>query len=340
MPTNRSWVLAHRPSGMVQETDFELRESAIPEPGAGEILVRTIYCSLDPAMRGWMVDRPSYVPPVQIGEVMRAGGCGEVVKSNNPGFVPGDLVTGMTGWQEYCLSDGSGLMAMRKLAPGTDLRASMGVFSGAGMSAYFGLLDLGQPKAGEVVVVSGAAGAVGSVAGQIAKIKGCRVVGIAGSDEKCAWLVDELGFDAAINYKTENVAVRLHETCPDGIDVYFDNVGGPILDMVLAQIRMKARIVLCGGISAYNAEVPPPGPANLMMLVGMRARMEGFIIIDYIPRFPEAGEEMGRWMAEGRLKARDTIVEGIEKAPRALQMLFEGGNTGKLLLKVGAEPAR
>ena len=269
---------------------------------------------------------------------MRAGGCGEVVASNNPAFAVGDLVSGMTGWQEYCVSDGSGLMAMRKVAPGTDLRASMGVFSGAGMSAYFGLLDLGEPKAGETVVVSGAAGAVGSVAGQIARIKGCRTVGIAGSDEKCRWLIDDLGFDAAINYKTEDVSARLRETCPGGVDVYFDNVGGPILDAVLAQINLKARIVLCGGISSYNAVEPPPGPSNYMQLVVMRARMEGFIIIDYIPRFAEGAAEMGRWMAEGKLKGHETVVQGIEQAPRALQMLFEGGNTGKLLLQVGPEP--
>ncbi len=338
MTTNRSWVLARRPNGMVQQSDFELREAPVPEPGPGQFVVRTIYCSLDPAMRGWIVDRPSYVPPVQIGEVMRAGGCGVVTASEHPGFSAGDLVTGMTGWQEYCLSDGSGLLAFRKLAPGTDLRASMGVFSGAGMSAYFGLLDLGNPQPGETVVVSGAAGAVGSVAGQIAKIKGCHVVGIAGGPEKCAWLVDELSFDAAIDYKNEKVSSRLRETCPGGIDVFFDNVGGEILNAALAQIRMKARIVLCGGISSYNAVAPPPGPSNYMNLVFMRARMEGFIIIDYVPRFAEGAEAMARWMAEGKLKARDTVVQGIENAPRALQMLFEGGNTGKLLVQVSAEP--
>jgi len=340
MTTNRQWVLASRPVGMVQESNFELRETPVPEPGPGQMLVRVIYCSLDPAMRGWITDRRSYVPPVQIGEVMRAGGLGEVVASSHPGFAPGDIVSGTTGWQEYCVSDGAGMMPFRKLDRKADLRAAMGVFSGAGMSAYFGLLDLGQPKPGETVVVSGAAGAVGSVAGQIARIKGCRTVGIAGSDEKCRWLVDELGFDAAINYKTEDVPARLHETCPNGIDVFFDNVGGPILNAILTQINLKARIVLCGGISAYNAVEPPPGPSNYMQLVVMRARMEGFIIIDYVPRFPEAAAEMGRWMAEGKLKSRDTVVQGIENAPRALQMLFEGGNTGKLLLQVSPEPAR
>jgi NADPH-dependent curcumin reductase CurA len=225
------------------------------------------------------------------------------------------------------------------MAQGTDLRSAMGVLSGAGQSAYWGLLDIGQPKQSETVVVSGAAGAVGSVAGQIAKIKGCYVVGIAGTDEKCEWLTGELGFDAAINYKTQDVPKSLREACPDGIDVYFDNVGGEILNAVLAQLKLRARIVLCGGISGYNAIEPQPGPSNIMQLVVMRSRMEGFLISDYASRFPEAAAEMSQWMAEGKLKARETVVQGIEQAPRALQMLFEGGNIGKLLVQAGPEPA-
>lgn len=337
MTTNHQWLLAARPSGMITGKEFEWNEAPLPEPGEDQALVRTIYVSLDPAMRGWMVDRRSYVPPVAIGEVMRAGGVGEVVASNNPAFAPGDLVSGTLGWQEYALTDGAGMMPLRKLAPGTNLRASMGVLGGTGMTAYFGLLDVGQPKEGETVVVSGAAGATGSVAGQIAKIKGCRVVGFAGADDKCAWVRDELGFDECINYKTENIARRLRETCPNGIDVYFDNTGGEILNAVLAQINLKARIVVCGGISGYNAVEPPPGPSNYMQLVVMRARMEGFLVSDYARQFPAAMTEMSGWIAEGRLKSRETVIEGLENAPKAFRMLFEGANTGKMLVQVAQE---
>jgi hypothetical protein len=335
---NHQWLLAARPSGAIKESDFKWHEAPIPEPGQGEVLIRTIYVSLDPTMRGWMEDRPSYLPPVAIGEPMRAGGVGEVVKSNHPGYPVGMVVSGMTNWQEYAISDGTGIFAMRPVPKGMPLPLSMSLFATTGMTAYFGLLDLGQPKPGETVVVSGAAGATGSIAGQIAKIKGCRVVGLAGTDEKCAWVRDDLGFDACMNYKTENVAHRLHELCPNGIDVYFDNVGGVILNTVLTQINMKARVVLCGGISSYNATEPPPGPSNYMQLVIKRARMEGFIVIDYMARFPEAAVELGTWLAEGKLKSKEDIVEGLENAPRALRSLFEGANTGKLLVKVGREP--
>ena len=340
MATNRQLVLASRPRGPIEPTTFSLRESPMPPLQDGEVLIRTVYVSIDPTMRGWLIDQPSYMPPVQIGEVMRAGGCGVVVESRNPAFKPGDRVQGLTGWQEYVISDGSGTMPLQRVADGMPLRLAMSVFNVTGMTAYFGLLDIGQPKEGETVVVSGAAGATGSVAGQIAKIKGCRVIGLAGTDDKCSWVAGDLGFDACINYKTEDVGRRLAELCPGGVDIYFDNVGGEILDTVLPLINMKARVVLCGGISSGYSEGPlPPGPKNIMQLVIKRARMEGFIIVDYMHRFAEAAAEMGRWLAEGQLASREHVVEGLEACPSALQMLFDGGNTGKLLVQMSPDPA-
>ncbi len=336
---NRQLVLASRPRGAIEPGTFVLKESAVPELTDGQMLVRTIYVSIDPTMRGWLIDQPSYLPPVQIGEVMRAGGVGEVVASRIAAFAPGQVVQGMTGWQEYAVTDGGGLAPMSPVQPGLPLPLAMSVFNATGMTAYFGMLELGQPKPGETVVVSGAAGATGSVAGQIAKIKGARVVGLAGSDEKCAWVRDDLGFDACINYKTENVEARLRELCPGGIDVYFDNVGGQILDSVLSQIAMRARVVLCGGISSgYTEDAVPYGVKNVMNLVIMRARMEGFIIVDYFGRFAGAAVEMAGWMAAGKLKSREQIVQGLERCPDALNMLFTGGNTGKLLVQIGPEP--
>ena len=338
---NRKLVLASRPRGPIEKDTFTLREEPIPELRDGQVLARTIYVSIDPTMRGWLIDRPSYVPPVQIGEVMRAGGVAEVVASKNPAFKPGDVVQGMTNWQEYVVSDGGGIAPLSKVPPGIPLPLTMSLFNVTGMTAYFGMLDLGDPKPGETVVVSGAAGATGSVAGQIAKIKGAKVIGMAGSADKCAWVRDELGFDECINYKTENVEQRLRELCPAGINLYFDNVGGEILDICLGQLAMKARVVLCGGISSGYDEGPvPPGPKNIMNLVIMRARMEGFIIIDYMHRFPEGAQVMGAWMAEGKLKSREQIVQGLERAPEALAMLFTGGNMGKLLVQVGPEPGK
>ncbi len=337
---NRQLVLASRPKGAIEPGTFTLKESPVPDLAEGQMLVRTIYVSIDPTMRGWLIDQPSYLPPVQIGEVMRAGGVGEVVASRRPGFVPGQVVQGMTGWQEYCLTDGTGLAPMSPVQPGLPLPLAMSVFNATGMTAYFGMIELGQPKPGETVVVSGAAGATGSVAGQIAKIKGARVIGMAGTDAKCAWVRDELGFDACINYKTEDIAARLRELCPAGIDVYFDNVGGEILDIALSQIAMRARVVLCGGISSgYTETTVPYGVKNVMNLVIMRARMEGFIIVDYFGRFPEAAVEMAGWMAAGKLKSREQIVQGLDQCPDALNMLFTGGNTGKLLVQIGPEPA-
>ncbi len=330
---NRQYLLAARPQGMVKTSDFEYRQIDIPEIGPGEVLIRTTRISLDPSMRGQMENRADYVAPLEIGDVMRAGGTGEVVASNNERYKVGDKVTGTFGMQDYCVSDGKN-PPFRVYPSDISPEQALGVLGGTGMTAYFGLLDLGEPKAGDMVVISGAAGATGSVAGQIAKIKGCTVVGMAGSDEKCRWLTEELGFDAAINYKTQDVASELDRLCPDGINIYFDNVGGEILDICLERIAMNARVVICGGISRYNAEGPIPGPKNYFNLVFRRARMEGFIVLDYAARFPEAIAEMQAWMEQGLIKQHATVIEGFENLPSALIQLFEGVNTGKLMVKV------
>jgi hypothetical protein len=337
--TNRQVLLAARPVGMIKESDFSHREVPIPTPKEGEYLVRNIYLSLDPTIRGWMNAQDTYMPAIKIGEVMRGGGLGVVVESKNPMYAKGDLVFGMIGWQDYCLGRADDAMPMMPVPKGGSLTAALSVLGITGITAYFGLLDVGQPKAGETVVVSGAAGATGSVAGQIAKIKGCRVVGLAGSADKCSWVTNDLGFDACINYKTEDVAARLKATCPRGIDVYFDNVGGAILDAVLGLIAQRARIVLCGAISMYNNVELPPGPKNYVALMIQRARMEGFIITDYLPRFPEAYLQLSQWVAEGKLKYAVDVVQGLENATTAINRLFTGANTGKLLVQISPETA-
>jgi NADPH-dependent curcumin reductase CurA len=321
---------------MVTEANFDFVEEPVPALEDGEVLVRNLYMSFDPAMRGWMEDRPSYLPPVQIGEVMRAGGAGRVVESRNPSLPEGALVQGLFGWQEYAVA-GPGLNQASPVPEGATLPQTLGVLGTTGLTAYFGLLDLGEPKQGGTVLVSGAAGATGSVAGQIAKLKGCRVVGIAGGAEKCGWLTSELGFDAAIDYKSENLGQRIAALCPDGLDVFFDNVGGATLEAALANLALRARVVLCGGISGYNEDEPPPGPRNLMNLILRRARMEGFIVIDYAPRFREAVKELMGWVAAGQIRHQEDIQEGIENAPRTFQRLFLGENRGKQLLKL-ADP--
>jgi NADPH-dependent curcumin reductase CurA len=318
---------------MVKTSDFAYAEVPVPEIGPGQALIRTTYLSLDPSMRGQMENRADYVAPLAIGDVMRAGGVGVVEISQQPKLPVGALVSGTLGMQTYCISDGVD-PPLRVLEGDVDPVVALGVLGGTGMTAYFGLLDIGQPKAGDVVVVSGAAGATGSVAGQIAKRKGCRVVGIAGGAEKCAWLTEELGFDAAIDYKHEDIGARLSALCPDGIDIYFDNVGGEILDLCLARIATGARVVLCGGISRYNATQAPPGPRNYFNLVFRRARMEGFIVLDYAKRFPDAAREMSAWIKAGQLKHRATVVEGFERLPQALIDLFAGRNFGKMMVKV------
>ncbi|CDO60219.1 Putative oxidoreductase YncB [Candidatus Phaeomarinobacter ectocarpi] len=337
--SNRQWVLRQRPEGDISDGDLELVDAPKPEAGDGEILIRTIYLSLDPTNRIWMSDMDQYMPPVEIGDVMRGGTLGVVEQSNLDGFDVGDIVVpGLGGWQDYTVSDGTGVSKI-PAGLGIPLDAFMSVLGATGMTAYFGLLEIGQPKAGETVVVSAAAGAVGSTVGQIAKIKGCRVVGIAGSDEKCKWVVDDLGFDACINYKKENVLEALRRECPNGIDVNFENVGGEILDAVLTLINDNARIPLCGLISTYNAEGDVPGPYMFRNILMKRARVEGFIIIDFLERFAEGQAEMGQWLAEGKLKYRTDIVDGLETAPKALDRLFTGENIGKLLVRVSDEPA-
>lgn len=334
---NRQWLLARRPSGRVQESDFAWSEVPVAAPGEGQVLVRTLWISFDPAMRGWMEDRRSYVPPVPLGSPMRAGGVGQVVESRHPRWKPGDMVQGMLGWQDYADLPGETLSRVPAGVPPTWVLGVLGI---TGLTAYFGLLDLGQPKPGETVVVSGAAGATGSVAGQIARIQGCRVVGIAGGPEKCRWLVDEARFDAAIDYKGEPVADRLAELCPRGVDVFFDNVGGEILDAVLARIAQRARVVLCGGISRYDDATLAPGPRNYLQLVVQRARMEGFIVIDYAARFPEAVAKLREWVESGRLVHQEDVQHGLENAPRTFQRLFLGENRGKQLLQLAEPPIR
>ncbi len=330
--TNHQWRLAARPEGLIKETDFTWSEEPLPDLQDGQLLVRNLYLSLDPTMRMWAT-RDTYLPAVKIGEVMRGSTIGVVEESRNPKFKAGDHVSGLLGWQEYAVTDGKGINVLPNL-PGVQLTAHFGLFGHIGMTAYFGLLDIGKPQPGETLVVSAAACAVGSLVGQIGKIKGCRVVGIAGADDKCKWIVDELGFDAAINYKTENVYEALKKHCPNGIDIDFENVGGEIMDAVLAQINLRARIVLCGLISGYNATEPVPGPYNFANILVQRARIEGFIVLDYAPRAMECMTELGQWLKEGKIKYRIDEVDGLKGAPMALNKLFEGTNIGKLVVKI------
>jgi NADPH-dependent curcumin reductase CurA len=319
---------------MIKDSDFTWHEEPAPaELREGEILVRTLYLSVDPTQRGWM-ERDTYMPAVPIGDVMRSGGIGRVVRSSAPGFSPGDLASGMVGWQDYAVLGGNALVAPVKLPVGVPPTMAMSLFGLTGLTAYHGLLEIGQPKEGEAVVVSGAAGATGMVAAQIAKIKGCRVIGIAGGPEKCGWLTKELGLDAAIDYKSEDVGARIRELCPNGVDVYFDNVGGDILDAALANLALRGRVVLCGGIASYNDLAGTGGPRNYMNLVLRRGRMEGFIVTDFAAKFGDASRDLATWAREGRLKDRVDIVEGLENAPAALRRLFTGANTGKQLIKV------
>ena len=332
MQLNRQYRLAARPQGLPKPTDWTVTEDAVPEPGEGELVVAVRYISLDPAMRGWMNDARSYVPPVPLGDVMRAGGLGEVVASRHPGFAVGTYVNGMFGVQQYARSDGRGVYPVDPdIAP---LPVYLGALGMPGLTAYFGLLEIGQPAEGETVLVSAAAGAVGQVVGQIAKIKGCRTVGIAGGAEKCAFVKDELGFDDVIDYKKDDVRARVRETCPDRINVYFDNVGGDILDTALTWLARRARIVICGAISQYNATESMRGPSNYMTLLVDRARMEGFLVFDFAARYPEGIARLAAWRTEGKLKSREDIVEGLDAFPDALLKLFSGENFGKLVLRV------
>ncbi|HVR11641.1 MAG TPA: NADP-dependent oxidoreductase [Thermoanaerobaculia bacterium] len=329
---NHCFRLASRPVGLPRRSDWTYGAEPVREPGEGEILVEVLYISLDPAMRGWMNEGKSYVPPVEIGAVMRAYGAGRVLSSRHPGSAPGDLVTGAFGVQEYATFPGKGVTKVDpRLAP---LPVYLSVLGPTGMTAYFGLLDTGQLKAGDTVVVSSAAGAVGMVVGQIAKLKGCRAVGIAGGPRKCRFIVEELGFDAAIDYRAEDVKEALRRHCPQGLDIYFDNVGGDILDAALTRLARGARVVICGAVSQYNRTEPVQGPANYLALLVQRASMKGMVVLDYADRFAEAAREMAGWMAAGKLRSREDIVGGLETFPDALLKLFRGENRGKLLLAV------
>jgi NADPH-dependent curcumin reductase CurA len=332
---NRQVRLAARPSGLPQASDWDMVEEPLASPGAGELAVAISHVSLDPAMRGWMNAGASYIDPVEIGDVMRAGAVGRVIASEHPGFAVGEHVYSDFGVQEYALSDGSGVLKVDpELAP---LPTYLGTLGMTGMTAYFGLFDVAKMREGETVVVSGAAGAVGSAAGQMAKIKGAaRVIGIAGGEEKCRWLVEELGFDAAIDYKAQDVRRALREAAPDGVDVYFDNVGGEILDAVLTRLARGARIVICGAVSQYNSTDGVRGPSNYLSLLVARASMIGMVVFDHAPRFGEAAAEIAGWMREGRLISREHIVEGgVSAFPETLLKLFTGENVGKLVLRVG-----
>lgn len=336
---NRQWVLKARPVGEVGPEHFELVRSPMPQPdlASGQVLLKTLMLSFDPAMRGWIEDVPSYLPPVAIGEAMRASGVAQVVQSENPALPVGTLVQGLTHWQEYSIGDPAGLIAPTPLPEGTPPNLALSVFGATSLTAYFGLLDVGQPKPGETVLVSGAAGATGSVVAQIARLKGCRVVGIAGGSQKCEWLRAACKLDAVIDYKTENLQQRIAELCPNGVDVFFDNVGGRTLEAAIAHMANSGRIVLCGAIASYNDTAPQPGPRNLMLLVTRRLRMEGFIVIDYLGRADEAIAALTEWVLAGEIVWREDIQEGFENIPATLQRLFTGSNVGKQLLRL-AEP--
>lgn len=332
---NRQWVLRRRPVGMVGDNDFELLRSPVPELGPSDALVRVHWLGIDPTQRSWLNDGENYIDPVPLDTVMRGSGVGEVVVSNNPDYPVGTCVAGMVGWQNYVLASEQGLFGLNIVPDGVDPKLMLSLFGVNGLTAYFGMIDIGRAGEGDTVVVTAAAGATGSVAGQIAKALGCRVIGIAGGPDKCAWLTDQAGLDVAIDYKNEDVRVRLAAAAPEGIDVFFDSVGGPILDDGLMNLAMNARVVLCGGIATgYTAHLPATGPCNYLALTVKRARMEGFIFLDYLDRFPEAFGKLSGWHAEGKIVIAESVVEGLESAPSALRGLFQGTNIGKQLVRV------
>lgn len=362
---NRQWLLASRPRGMVAETDFSYHEAPCPTIGTGQFLVRTLYVSVDPGLRGWLTRSPEYlsqavdlyldalfvtrgqmmVPPeyhapLPIGSVMCGAALGQVVESRHPEFAVGDYVSGLLGWQDYCASDGATRVPVSRFKRVHPLPRYLGVLGNSGITAYFGMLDVARPREGETVLVSGAAGATGSIAAQIARIRGCRVIGVAGGLEKRCWLTDELGVDAAIDYKSEDLDVRLKELCPDGVNVYFDNVGGRTLEIVLDHMATWGRIALCGAISDYDRDGTPSGPTNLVHLVTRRIRMEGFLAPDYSPRYKEARRQLSAWLATGTLKSCEHIHEGFENIPQAFLGLFRGANIGKAMVKLADAPIK
>jgi len=337
--TNRQWLLKERPVGMVGPEHFELVESALPQVDleAGQVLVKTLMLGFDPAMRGWLMDERSYLPPVAIGAPMRATGVGQVVASANPALPKGALVQGLLNWQQYSVGDPASPIPLRPIPAGITPSMALGVFGSTSLTAYFGLLDVGQPRSGETVLVSGAAGATGSVVAQIARLKGCRVVGIAGGAQKCGWLMESCKLDAVIDYKSEDLSAQIGKFCPNGVDVFFDNVGGNTLEAAITHMADFGRIVLCGAIASYNDEAPRPGPRNMMILITRRIRMQGFIVIDYLTRAEEAYTALADWVSAGEIAWRDDVQEGFENIPATLQRLYNGLNTGKQLLKL-AEP--
>ena len=330
---NRVWRLRKRPVGDITDDVLSLEEEAIPEPADNEFLFRLNYLSLDPTNRIWMSDMDQYMPPVDLDAPMRGIVCGTVLTSNHPDYPEGALVSGLGTWADYQVGTPGTINLMGELG-GLPTVDAFSTFAVVGPTAYFGLLDIGEPKTGETVVVSAAAGAVGSIVGQIAKIKGCRAIGLAGTAEKCRWITDELGFDAAIDYRTEDVPRALATACPDGIDIYFDNVGGAILDACLQRMNLGGRIPTCGLISQYNASEPVPGPYNYSMILMQRVRVEGFIVLDYAARYPEANAALGQWMVEGKIKVRTEVVDGLENALQTVKKLYTGTNTGKLMIRV------
>lgn len=331
--TNRQWLIAGRPTGRpLKDDDFKWVEMQARDPDLGEVLVKTLYLGFDPAQKGWMENVGGYVAPTEIGEVMRGSGVGEVVASKADGFKPGDKVMGMLGWQDHPTLAAKDLL---KVDDNDLLSANLGVLGTTGMTAFFGLNKIGKPFAGDTLVVTGAAGATGSVVGQIGKISGCKVIGVAGGPDKCKWLVDELGFDAAIDYKAGAVRKQLKELSPGGIDVLWDNVGGKIFNDLLGELALHARVVVCGGISRYELGQMPAGPENYFNLIFKRATMQGFIVLDYQSEYPWARGRITRWIREGRIKFKEDVQHRLENAPRTLMRLFAGENFGKQLLKVG-----
>ena len=331
---NRKWILKERPSGLVKDSDFELVTEVLPKINEGEILLENLYLSFDPTQRGWLNDVPGYLPPVQIGEVIRSGGIGKVIDSNNPEYKTGDLTFGLIGWQTHCLTKPNVDDRFRVVPDLLPIPTMLNVMGSTGITAYYGLVELGKPKSGETVLVSGAAGATGSVVVQIAKLKGCNVIGIAGGKEKCDWLKD-IGVDDVIDYKNSDVHEELPKVVENGIDIYFDNVGGKILETVLELININARVLLCGGISSgYDATRPADGPNNLFSLIIKRATMQGFLVLDYLSKSEKALEEIVTWVMEGKLQHREDIQKGIENCPQTLNRLFTGENKGKQLLKI------
>lgn len=329
---NHQWLINGRPNGrQLQDDDFKWVETPVRQPGEGEVLVRTLYLAFDPAQKGWMENIGGYVAPTEIGDVMRGGGIGEVVASNAPGFEPGDKVSGMLCWQSYATVNGKELL---KLADNDLLTANLGVLGTTGLTAFFGLNKIGKPFVGDTIVVTGAAGATGSVVGQIGKIAGCRVVGIAGGPAKCAWLTDELGFDAAVDYKAGNVRAQVRQHAPGGIDVLWDNVGGPVFNDLLGELAMHARVVVCGGISRYELGQMPAGPENYFNLIFKRAKMEGFILTDFMGEAPWARKRLEGWIRAGQLRYKEDVQHGLENAPTTLGRLFKGENFGKQVLKI------